>query len=306
VRISVWPNLQQPWDDVLATVRHADTSGWDGAYVADHFMGDGGAFGPADVPTFESTAAVAALLASTDRLRIGPLVLGASYRHPAVVAKWAVTVDHASGGRLILGLGAGWQQNEHDQYGIELPPVRDRVDRFEEYCAVVTALLREQRATFTGRWYQVRKALCEPPPVQQPLPLLVGAKGDRMLGIAARYADVWNMWASPETFVERSGALDRRCEAIDRDPASIQRSTQALFRLTDDRAHAERFVEAVAPRPAVAGPPEQITDAVGRWHDAGVDELIVPDFALRRGSAKLDELDRLLAAMEPFRTTTPG
>jgi alkanesulfonate monooxygenase SsuD/methylene tetrahydromethanopterin reductase-like flavin-dependent oxidoreductase (luciferase family) len=303
MRFAVWPNLQQPWNDVVGIVRHAEATGWDGVYLADHFMGDGGAFGPTGTPTYEATAAIAALLASTERLRIGSLVFGASYRHPALLANWAATVDHASHGRLVLGVGAGWQENEHHQYGFELPPPGDRVRRFDEYCQVLTGLLRDERTTVSGEWYRVGDAICEPKPVQRPLPLLVGAKGDRMLGVAARFADEWNMWASPETITERNAELDRRCEAIDRDPSTIRRSTQALVRLTDDREHAGRFVEAVAPRPAVAGPPGQVAELVGRWDEAGVDEVIVPDFALRRGPAKLDELDRILEAVAPFRTT---
>jgi alkanesulfonate monooxygenase SsuD/methylene tetrahydromethanopterin reductase-like flavin-dependent oxidoreductase (luciferase family) len=302
MRLSVWPSLQQPWQDVVDVVCHAEASGWDGAYVADHFMGDAGGFGPVETPTFEATAAIAALLASTQRLRIGSLVLGASYRHPAVVANWAVTVDHASGGRLVLGVGAGWQQNEHEQYGIELPPVGDRVDRFDEYCRALLGLLHNDRTDLEGRWYRLDGAVCEPKPVQQPLPLLIGGKGDRMLRLAARYADRWNMWASPETMRERGAVLDGNCELVGRDPAAISRSTQALFRVTDDAEAARRFVDAVAPRPAVAGTVEQVSEAIGRWRKVGVDELIVPDFALRRGAAKLDDLDAIAEAAAPHRS----
>ena len=102
---------------------HAEATGWDGVYVADHFMGDGEQAGGTVTPTFEATAALAALAQATDRVRLGSLVLGITYRHPAVLAKWAATVDHVSGGRLLLGVGAGWQENEHEQYGIELGPL---------------------------------------------------------------------------------------------------------------------------------------------------------------------------------------
>lgn len=131
MRFSIWPSLQQPWSDVLEVARHAEATGWDGVYVADHFMGSGGDFGPDTTPTHEATASLAALAAVTERVRLGTLVLGNTYRHPAVVANWAATVDHVSGGRLLLGIGAGWQENEHQQYGIELPPPRERLDRFE-------------------------------------------------------------------------------------------------------------------------------------------------------------------------------
>lgn len=305
MRFSVWPNLMQPVEDVLVVTRHVEATGWDGVWVADHFMGDGGGFGPEDAPTLEATAVLAALAVATDRVRIGPLVLGATYRHPAVVAKWAATVDRLSArdggpGRLVLGLGAGWQRNEHEQYGIELPAVGDRVDRFAEVCEVVSSLLSEPRTTFDGRWFHLIEALCEPKPVGD-VPLLVGGKGDRMLGIAARWADEWNMWGLPETISERSAVLDRACERIGRDPGSIRRSTQALILPTDDDARAARFVEAVAPRAAIAGPLRRIAETVAAWRDVGIDEVIVPDAPLGRGSEREEHLDSLIEVFAPFR-----
>lgn len=139
--LSLWPNAQQPWDEIVAEARHADATGWHAVYLADHFMGDGGGFGAAEAPMLEATAGLAALAASTERVRLGPLVLGNTYRHPAVVANWAVTLDHVSHGRAVLGVGAGWQVNEHEQYGIELPPPGERITRFEEACQVLRGLL---------------------------------------------------------------------------------------------------------------------------------------------------------------------
>lgn len=299
MRFSVWPNLQQPWADVAAVAAQAEATGWHGVWIADHFMGDGGGFGPVETPTLEATAVLAALAVGTERVRLGSLVFGATYRHPAVLANWASSVDHVSDGRLVLGVGAGWQENEHEQYGIDLSPVRDRITRFAEYCQVLNALLRTEQTTFSGDWYELAEARCEPKPVQPRLPLLVGGKGDRMLGITADHADVWNMWALPDQFAERSGVLDRRCEAIGRDPAEIERTTQALVLLTDDAAAASSFIEAVAPRAAVAGTVEQIADTVEAWQAVGVDELIVPDFVLGRGSRRADALDALIETLLP-------
>src|SRR3954470_22819571 len=118
MRFSIWPNLAQPWSDVLTKARHAEATGWDGVYVADHFMGDAGGFGPVETPMLEATAALGGLAVATDRVRLGSLVFGTTYRHPAVLANWAATVDRMSDGRLVLGVGAGWQENEHAQYGI--------------------------------------------------------------------------------------------------------------------------------------------------------------------------------------------
>jgi len=306
MRFSVWPNLMQPVEDVLDVARHADSTGWDGVWVADHFMGDGAGFGAVEPATLESTAVLSALAVATERVRIGPLVLGATYRHPAVVANWAITTDRLSSGRLVLGLGAGWQRNEHDQYGIDLPAVGDRVTRFSEYVRVVRRLFEEPIADFDGRWFRLSGARCEPKAEPGPgrpggVPILVGGKGDRMIALAARQADEWNMWGLPDVIAERSVVLDRGCEAIGRDPASVGRSTQALLLPTEDDARARRFTDAVAPRAAVAGSADRIADTVARWAEVGVGEVIVPDSPLGRGSERRDHLDALAEVFAPFR-----
>lgn len=301
VRFSVWPSLSQPWADVLAVARHAESTGWDGVYVADHFMGDGASFGEPGVPTLEATAALAALGVATERVRLGSLVFGITYRHPAVLAKWAATTDHVSGGRLVLGVGAGWQLNEHEQYGIRLGPPGERITRFEEALRVLRGLLTEPATTVVGEHYEVRDALAEPKPVQARLPILVGGKGDRMLGVVARHADEWNLWSTPGTLAERGAALDRRCQAIDRDPATIARSTQALVFLTDDDAAAADLVDRVAPRPAVAGTAARIAEVAAEWSGSGADELIVPDFTLGTGARRTDALDALVEAFADLR-----
>ena len=169
---------------------------------------------------------VAALAAAVPRVRIGTLVYGNTYRHPAVLANMAATVDQVSGGRFVLGLGAGWQVNEHEQYGIDLPPVGERVDRFAEAVEVVRSLLAEPTTTFEGRHYRLTDALCEPKPVQDRLPILVGAKGDRMIGIAARFADEWNTWGLPDHIAERLGALTPRARRRAATPTRSRRSAQ--------------------------------------------------------------------------------
>ena len=299
-RLSIWPTLSRDWPAVTHIADHADAEGWDGVWVADHFMGDGASFGPATTPMLEATAALSALAASTNRVRLGSLVFGTTYRHPAVMANWAATTDQISGGRLVLGVGAGWQQNEHSQYGIDLPPVADRVSRFAEVCEVARRLLREERVDFHGDWFDLTDALCEPKPATT-IPLLVGGKGDRMLSVAARWADEWNMWALPDLFAERGAVLDRACEAIGRDPSEIKRSVQALVFLTDDPATGRDLVEAVAPRAAVAGPPQVFAEAVADWAEVGVDEVIVPDFTLGSPEATIDAMDALAEVVAEFR-----
>jgi len=301
MRFSVWPSLAQPWTSVLEVARHAEATGWDGVYVADHFMGDDGGFGPAEQPTLEATAALAALATATERVRLGSLVFGITYRHPAVLAKWAATVDHVSGGRLLLGVGAGWQLNEHEQYGIPLGSPGERIVRFEEALRILRGLLAQPRTTVVGEHYAVRDALAEPKPVQHRLPILVGGKGDRMLGLVARHADEWNLWSTPELLAERSAVLAQRCETAGRDPSTIARSTQALVFLVDDEAKGADLVARVAPRPAVAGPPARITEAAAAWREVGLDELIVPDVTLGAGARRLEALDALVEAFAPLR-----
>ncbi len=299
MRFSVWPNLAQPWFDVVAVATHAEATGWDGVYVADHFMGDNEAAGGKVSPTFEATAAMAGLAMATERVRLGSLVFGITYRHPAVLANWAKTVDHMSNGRLLLGVGAGWQINEHEQYGIELGRPGVRIDRFEEALQVLDGLLRQPVASVAGEHYTLTDAVMEPKPVQTPLPILIGGKGDRMMGVVARHADEWNMWSTPADFKERSDALDAACSKIDRDPATIARSTQALFFLGDDTAKIDSLIERVKPRPAVGGSVDRLVEAVQGWADVGVDEVIVPDFTLGTGAQRLEALDLLVEQVAP-------
>jgi alkanesulfonate monooxygenase SsuD/methylene tetrahydromethanopterin reductase-like flavin-dependent oxidoreductase (luciferase family) len=296
VKLSLWPSTSQGWNELLDVAVHADGAGWHCLYIEDHFMGDGGAFGPETDPRLEATSVLAALAPATERIRLASLVLSATHRHPAVIANWAATMDHLSTGRFTLGLGAGWQQNEHADYGIGLGSPGQRLARLDEYCAVVRSLLSGGRSTFAGEWFALSDALCEPGPIQDPLPILVGGKGDRMLGVVAEHADVWNMWAMPDLFSSTSGKLDRACELIDRDPQTIARSTQALVLLTADRQLAREFIETHDPRAAFAGTAGQFLDLVGEWERVGVDEVIVPDWHLGRGAQRLERLEELQQA----------
>jgi F420-dependent oxidoreductase-like protein len=284
---SVWPNPQWSWDDVLATSVDAEAAGWHGVWFADHYMPNTGDTSRASGAFLECWGVLAALAVAVPRVRLGSLVCATTYRHPAALANLAATVDHVSGGRLVLGLGAGWQLNEHDAYGIELGSVRERLDRFEEACAIVTSLLREERTTCEGAYYRVVDAPCEPKPLQRPLPLLVGGGGERRtLAIAARYADEWNVWGTPDVLRHKNEVLDRHCEAIGRDPSSIRRMCQALVGFTETPAEPQQGA-----RPMVVGTPEQVAETMAAYADAGVDEFIVPCF---------DRVDRARAVVDRF------
>ena len=293
MQLSIWPGAAHGWDSVLAIASHAERTGWDGVWVADHFMPG---FGDAHGPTNESMAYVAALAATVPRVRIGTLVCGNTYRHPAVLVKQAATIDIVSGGRFVLGLGAGWQENEHTAYGIPFHTVKTRLDMFEEACQVVKALTTSETSSFDGTYYQLRDAPLSPKPVQQPLPLLVGGGGERRtLRIAARYADEWNCWGTPEILAHKVGVLEQHCADVGRDPATIRRSAQALLFLSDDPGEVARLRESPAGMPMLVGGPDEIEERLAAYVAAGVDEFIVNERSFSgEGDARFDVMDRIL------------
>jgi F420-dependent oxidoreductase-like protein len=288
MRLSIWPGAGQPYKDFVDAAQHAAETGWDGVYVADHFMPNAGMPAGPRGPVLECGSMVAALGALVPRVRIGSLVYGNTYRHPAVLANMAATVDHVTGGRLTLGVGAGWQINEHQQYGIELPSVKRRLDRFVEALQILHGLLRQPTTTVDGRYYQVTDAVCEPKPVQDPLPILIGGSGEqRMLGIVARYADVWNTWGTPRVIAHKSSVLDRYCAEVGRDPTAIARTAQALTVVNGPLPDG-------LPMPMIGGSELKLAETVAEYREIGLDELIVPDGLLGRGADRLKAMDAIL------------
>jgi alkanesulfonate monooxygenase SsuD/methylene tetrahydromethanopterin reductase-like flavin-dependent oxidoreductase (luciferase family) len=295
MRFSHWISTAHPWDEVLDRGRHAEATGWDGLWVADHFMTD--KEGPSDTPMHECFSLLAALAATVPRVRLGSLVAGNTYRHPAVLAKQAVTIDHVSGGRMVLGLGAGWQVNEHEAYGIALGSVKERLAWFEEACQVVTGLRDDARTTVAGDRYQLTDAPLEPKPVG-PLPLLIGSSGQTVMArIVAAYAQEWNTWSTPDLWAEKRQGYDRALEDAGRDPATLHTSTQALVLVGPDGA--AKAEELAAVRPAIGGTAEQLVDTIGRWAEAGLDELVVPDFTLGQSDQAKEALDLIIEEVAP-------
>jgi len=281
MRFAIWPGPNNPWSDTLAIARHAEQTGWHSVYYADHFMPNA-----ADTsgPTSECWTTLAALAAAVPRVRIGALVSGNTYRHPAVLAKMAANVDNISGGRCVLGLGAGWQENEHRAYGIPFYTLGGRMSRFEEACQVITSLLANEKSNFQGKHYQLTDAPLAPKPVQNPLPLLIGGGGEqRTLRIAAKYANEWNVWGTPEVLAHKGAILNRYCEEIGRDPKEIKHSCQGMLVMTDDKDAVERMK--ASGRPVIGGDAPAIRATIEQYAEAGVDEVIIPAFGLGRTAA---------------------
>ena len=240
-----------PWSEVADRARFADSLGFDGVWGFDHFQP---MYGEGPGECFEGNTTLAALSGVTERVRLGLLVTGMTYRHPAVFAAEAITIDHASGGRLELTYGAAWFDEEHRQMGIPFPPLTERVDAFEEAVQIVRGLLTTDDFTFEGRYHSVEHATLRPRPVQAPHPpIWIGASGERrMMPIAARYADVWHCFGGVRELAPKSERLSAMAEATGRDPSEIMRA--ASLSLEDDA--------------------DTIARRVDQWRDAGFGYLV--------------------------------
>jgi len=285
------------WEAVRDLWIHADKTGWDAACVTDHFMPNT----PDKVgDVMECWTTLAALAPIVPRMRIGTIVAGNTYRHPAVLAKMVAQVDIISGGRLICGLGAAWQQNEHEAYGIPFYTVPERLARLDEACQVLKALWTQDRSTFKGRYYQLADAPLAPKPVQRPHPeLMIGGGGEKVtLKIVAKHADHWNVWGGPEVLARKGALLDGYCQAAGRDPRSITRSANMALLFAEDRAEIDKLytgltkrfgmADAVARDTMLAGSVVEIRDKIGRLRDAGVGTLFIPTLFMKDPRPALD------------------
>jgi F420-dependent oxidoreductase-like protein len=276
VRFGLCIDQNLSWEKTLERWQLFERLGFDSVWDCDHYIQPS----RPDGAYFEGWTLLAALAARTERVRVGVLVSSNTFRHPALLAKEAVTVDHVSGGRLELGLGAGWYEPEHAMYGIEFPPPRELVDRFREAVQVVDSLLRNEFTTYEGKHYQLRDAAFRPGPVQRPRPpLTLGAHGPRMLRIAARYADAWNSFGTTEEMRSRNAILDEACAEIGRDPREVLRSLYYWVARADDPwSSTDAFL-----------------DVVGRYREVGVEEFILD----HPRDDQLDVLERVAADVLP-------
>ncbi len=277
MRFGIFTSLTNTtWDDVLQLWRHTEATGWDAACVTDHFMPN---TKERVGNVLECWATLAALAPVVPRMRIGTIVVGNTYRHPAVVAKMAATVDVISGGRLILGLGAAWQENEHAAYGIPFYTVGERLARLDEACRVIKALWTQSKATLDGKFYSLSDAPLEPKPVQRPHPeLMIGGGGEKVtLGIVARHADHWNVWGGPDA-LRRKVITDRRDE-VDALATAVSRRMG--------------YPEVMVRDLLLAGSVGEVRDKLGRLKDAGVGMVFAPSMFFPKDPRPL--LDRFMS-----------
>lgn len=269
-------------DELRRLWRWADTAGFDLIAVSDHLAAH-----PVSAAQehFEAVATLAALAGETRRARIGCLVFSVTFRQPGVLAKSLVTIDHLSGGRVEVGIGAGWVESEHRMYGLPFESIGVREDRLEEYVQCLRLLFDEPVATFRGRHYALEEARCEPKPVQGRLPVWIGGLGEkRTLPTVAKYADGWNGGLlTPQGWIQKSRLLDELCERNGRDPATLARSVNLGFFLGVDapgvarqRDRYERFTAGAGGRTgSLLGTPDQVIETVAAYRDAGVPRLTI-------------------------------
>jgi alkanesulfonate monooxygenase SsuD/methylene tetrahydromethanopterin reductase-like flavin-dependent oxidoreductase (luciferase family) len=286
-----------PWPEVISMARAAEAVGFDSIWLGDHLLydlPDGQTRGPWEVWT-----SLAALAAVTERVTLGPLVASTSFHAPAMLAKQAATVDAISGGRLVLGLGAGWNEREYRAFGF---PYDHRVSRFEEAFTIIRSLLREGRADLDGSYYRVENCVLDPGPARPAgPPLMIGSVRPRMLGIGLPHVDSWNVWwsdysNSPEQYAALVTRVEQAAVAAGRPPGEVAATAAVLVRLPggDGRLMGEAYNRDVAP---VAGTPEQIAAHLRAMADAGAAEVQLVLDPITQGSIEsLGETLRLLDA----------
>lgn len=282
------------WPEVRDIARTAEEVGFDSVWVGDHLLyrDEHGARGP-----WEAWSVLAALGEATERVQLGPLVAATSFHSPAMLAKKAVTVDEISGGRLILGLGAGWNRTEYEAYGF---PYDHRVSRFEEAFTIIRTLIREGAIDFSGEFYQVREMELIPP-ARPDLPILIGSNGPRMLRIAAPHVQMWNTWYAsygntPRGLPELNAIVDDAARDVGRNPSEIVRTAAALVQLeggTGRRAGTERPVT-----PPITGTSDDIAAALHALHEAGMGhiQLVVDPITTRSVESLAPVLEMLKAS----------
>jgi F420-dependent oxidoreductase-like protein len=282
-------------DDLRASWRRIEELGYGWISIWDHFYGATGK--PDDAECLEAVAMHAALAMETSKVRVGSLVYSIGYRHPAVLAKAITAIDHLSGGRADMGLGAGWAEVEYDAYGIPYPAARTRLDQLEEGIQVLRGLLHDEVSSFTGTHFNLTDARNEPRPVQRRIPIWIGGGGEkRTLKIAARHADGWNVpFVTPSAFARKRAVLAEHCAAIGRDPLEIRCAINVALAWTEESLQAQ-FGELapLARAGCLTGSDDEVLDRIGEYVEAGADQV---NIALR-APFDLDAIERLSVALK--------
>ena len=267
------------WPECLDIAQAAEQLGYHSVWLPDHYVATPDGLVP-DIrtPLLDGWTTLGAMAQATKRIRLGPLVASNTFRHPAILAKLAATLDHLSGGRAECGMGAGWFDLEHTSLGIPFPPVPERLRALDEAVQIVRALWTRDSVDFDGRYYRLKGAVSQPKPVQRPgPPIVIGAFGDKVgLRNAARHADHWNIYCSPDLYRQKCETLRRHCAAAGRDPASILRSVMIPVYLDED----DKVRAKIARWPGgrdwfLVGDPAEIAGRIGRYTALGADLIIV-------------------------------
>ena len=280
------------WDDIQTSIETMEAGKWNSLWFADHFLPPPGRREDEPYSAFEGYTLVAFAAGMTKRLHFGHLVLGNTYRNPALVAKMAATLDQASQGRFTLALGAAWFKREHEAYGWSFPSMKERQDRFQEACELIRKMFTtDGPVDYFGKYYTLDQAPLSPGCYQQPhTPIMVGGTGPRRtLRTLAMYGDIMNMdgWAgqgmSVEVFKQKVEILEKHCDDVGRDPTEIQKTLLMPLQITEDKSAIERFQRALGPG-SMAGPRNEVIDRIAAFEEEGVSEIMFG--AIRTGDAE--------------------
>ncbi|MFD4456762.1 LLM class F420-dependent oxidoreductase [Nocardia sp. NPDC058480] len=306
-------SVRELFPAVIAQAREAEEAGFDAAFVMDHFyqlplIGE-----PAE-PMLEAYSALSGLATATERIQLSALVTGNTYRNPALLAKTVTTLDVVSGGRAVLGIGAGWFELEHQQYGFEFGTFTERFERLDEALRIITPMLRGQRSTLDGKWYRTEQAMNEPR-IRDDLPILLGGGGEKKtFGMAARFADHLNIICNASDLPRKLDALHQRCDEAGRDPATLETSFLAMTIVDEDGDRARKTQSDMLSRLGIdlstmteaerratvadrqfAGTPDEVAEQIQtRVLDHGIDGVIVNLIANGHEPGVINQIGRTL------------
>jgi F420-dependent oxidoreductase-like protein len=278
--VQIEPQYGFTYQHIREVALEAERLGFESIWVSDHFFMTDDSL---DINCLECWTVLTALARDTSRLRLGAMVASQSYRNPALMANMAASLDHVSGGRLNYGIGAGWKEVEYDAYGYRFPAAGRRIRQLEEAVEIARQMWTQPKATYMGRYYRVKDALCVPKPIQKPLPIWIGGTGTKTLRVAAKHADAVNFaWTHPlEFYEERYKVLRRHCEDVGRDFDEIRKSAGLMVRIVDDRGapepmRDERYLRYIGRQnPVMVVTPDELAERIEGYLGAGVTHFIL-------------------------------